>query len=151
MSLYPFFISDSRSQTFNHLTGCKHQCKSLSVFESDVILRHQSGSALPQVMASCLTAPIHYLNQWRLIISKSSGKNLRDISQDVTQPLYIKTMHPKFRANLTGTNELILITNIFVFNPHYTLYAYTKGWDLAKVYAKAWNLTTCILFENSSV
>ena len=35
----------------------------------DVIWRHRSGSTLAQVMAWCLTAPSHYLNQcWLLII-----------------------------------------------------------------------------------
>ena len=35
---------------------------------SDVICRHRYISVLAQVMACCLTAPIHYLNQcWRLI------------------------------------------------------------------------------------
>ena len=37
---------------------------------SDAIWRHRSGSTLAQVMASCLTAPSHYLSQCWLIISK---------------------------------------------------------------------------------
>ena len=37
---------------------------------SDTIWRHKSGSTLAQVMACCLTAPSHYLNQCWLIISK---------------------------------------------------------------------------------
>ena len=37
---------------------------------SDVIWRHGSGSTLAQVMAGCLTAPSHYLNQCWLVISK---------------------------------------------------------------------------------
>ena len=37
---------------------------------SDAIWRHRSGSTLVQVMAWCLMAPSHYLNQCWLIISK---------------------------------------------------------------------------------
>ena len=41
-----------------------------SLRPSDAIWRHRSGSTLAQVMACCLTAPSHYLNQCWLIISK---------------------------------------------------------------------------------
>ena len=41
-----------------------------SLWPSDTIWRHRSGSTLVQVMACCLTAPSHYLNQCWLIISK---------------------------------------------------------------------------------
>ena len=34
-----------------------------SLWPSDTIWRHKSGSTLDQVMACCLTAPSHYLNQ----------------------------------------------------------------------------------------
>ena len=38
-----------------------------SMRPSDAIWRHRSGSTLAQVMACCLTAPSHYLNQCWLI------------------------------------------------------------------------------------
>ena len=41
-----------------------------SVGPSDARWRQRSGSTLAQVMACCLTAPSHYLNQCWLIISK---------------------------------------------------------------------------------
>ena len=41
-----------------------------SLGPSDVIWRQKTGSTLAQVMACCLTAPSHYLNQCWLIISK---------------------------------------------------------------------------------
>ena len=41
-----------------------------SLWPSDAIWRHRSGSTLAQVMACCLTAPSHYLNQCWLTISK---------------------------------------------------------------------------------
>ena len=40
-----------------------------SLWPSDTISRHKSGSTLAQVMACCLTAPSHYLNQCWLTIS----------------------------------------------------------------------------------
>ena len=56
-----------------------------SLRPSDAIWRHRSGSTLAQIMACCLTAPSHYLNQCWLIINKvqlhSSDDNFtRDIS-----------------------------------------------------------------------
>ena len=41
-----------------------------SLWSSDVLWLHRSGSILPQVMACCLTAPSHYLNQYWLTISE---------------------------------------------------------------------------------
>ena len=83
-------------KNWNGLTGCpslsllnygKDQCRSdktailntlttslikivNSLRPSDAIWWHRSGSTLAQVMACCLTAPSHYLNQCWLIISK---------------------------------------------------------------------------------
>ena len=56
-----------------------------TLWPSDTIWRHRSGSTLAQVMACCLTAPSHYLNQCWPIISKvelhsSKGKFIRDTS-----------------------------------------------------------------------
>ena len=56
-----------------------------SLRPSDCIWRHRPGSTLAQVMACCLTAPSHYLNQCWLIISKvqlhsSDGNFTRDTS-----------------------------------------------------------------------
>ena len=41
-----------------------------SLWPSDAIWRQRPGSTLAQVMACCLTAPSHYLNQCWLIISE---------------------------------------------------------------------------------
>ena len=56
-----------------------------SLWPSDAIWRQGSGSTLAQVMACCLTAPSHHLNQCWLIISKiqlhqSDGNFSRDKS-----------------------------------------------------------------------
>ena len=56
-----------------------------SLWPSDNIWRHRTGSTLAQVMVCCLTAPSHYLNQCWLIISKalrhsSEGNFTKDTS-----------------------------------------------------------------------
>ena len=56
-----------------------------SLWPSDPILRWRSWSTLVQIMACCLTAPSHYLNQCRLIISETSDIHLRTISQEIPQ------------------------------------------------------------------
>ena len=64
---------------------CKGLISFNSLWPSDTIWRLRSGSPLAQVMACCLTAPSHYLNQCLLIVSKiklhsSDGKFTRDTS-----------------------------------------------------------------------
>ena len=50
--------------------GCLFVFNFNSMWPSDAIWWHRSGSTLAQVMACCLMAPSHYLNQWWLIISE---------------------------------------------------------------------------------
>ena len=57
-----------------------------SLWPSDVIWRQGSRWTLAQVMACCLAAPSHYLNQCWLSSVKSSGINLRAISHKMPQP-----------------------------------------------------------------
>ena len=59
-----------------------------SLWPSDTIWRHKSRSTLAQVMACCLMAPSHYLNQCWLIIIKvwwhsSEGNFMRDPSATI--------------------------------------------------------------------
>ena len=59
-----------------------------SLWPRDAIRQLRSGSTLIQVMACCLTAPSHYLNQCWLIISKvlwhsSEGNFIRDTSATI--------------------------------------------------------------------
>ena len=59
-----------------HITENVYQCHKWLYFQfnflwpSDTIWQQTSGSTLAQVMAWCLTAPSHYLNQCWLIISE---------------------------------------------------------------------------------
>ena len=65
---------------------------------SDAIWWHRSGSTLPRVMACCLTAPSHYLNQCWLIISKvlwhSSEGNFVKIPQPPFTEVSLKNYLP---------------------------------------------------------
>ena len=93
-----------------------------SLEPSEAIWRCRSGSTLAQVMACCLTAPSHYLNQYWLIISKvewysSKGKFTRDTSA-INQWNYLKIKYPKFRSNFPGANELMADGNPIILQSH---------------------------------
>ena len=73
-------------------------------------LWHRSQSTLAHVMACCLMAPSHYLNQFKLIISKvqwhsSEGNFARD-APAINH--WNKFENSYFVQNLPGTNELTL-------------------------------------------
>ena len=78
--------SDMRSVDCENLGfGFQHTFVNNSLWASDATWRQISGSTLAQVMAWCLTAPSHYLNQCWLIIIKvkwhsSEPKFTRDTS-----------------------------------------------------------------------
>ena len=92
-----------------------------SFWPSDTIWRHRSWSTLAQVMACCLTAPSHYLNQCWLIV-KSSDIHIRAISQEMSQlsvtTTRLKITYIKFHSNFPGTNEIIyrLTCNAHIIN-----------------------------------
>ena len=73
---------------------------------SDAIWRQRSGSTLAQVMACCLMAPSHYLNQCWL----PSDIHIRAISK-----ICLKITYLKFHSNFPGANELILPISIDTF------------------------------------
>ena len=68
------WVNTASSETHPACTLIAYQCHWSpavnSLRPSDATWRHSSGSTLAQVMACCLTAPSHYLNQCWLIISK---------------------------------------------------------------------------------
>ena len=70
-----------------------------SLWPSEDLWWHRSGSMWAQVMACCLTAPSHYLNH--------SDNHLKAILQGIPQPSTTK-ISLKFCPNLPGTNELIV-------------------------------------------
>ena len=70
-----------------------------SLGPGDAIWQQRSGSPLAQVMAWCLTAPTHYLNQCWLIIRKVEWHSL------ITEIIW-KIKYLKYHSNFPGTNEL---------------------------------------------
>ena len=82
-----------------------------SLWPSDAIWRYRSGSTLAQVIACCLTAPSHYLNQCWLIINKvqwhsSEGNFAKDIPATKIIKISLKITYLKFHSNHPGVNEL---------------------------------------------
>ena len=61
-----------------------------SLWPNDAIWRQRSGSTLAQVMACCLTAPSHYLNQCWFTRVRSIGIHLSTILQEILQPSITK-------------------------------------------------------------
>ena len=79
---------------------------------SDAIWWQRSGLTLGKVMAWCLTAPSHHMNQCWLIISKvewhsSKGQFTRDASA-ITHWNYLEIKYLKLHSNFPGANELNL-------------------------------------------
>ena len=111
-SVRPYVIS--RPQWFN------------SLGPSDAIWWHRSGSTLVQVMACCLMAPNHYLNQCWLIISKvlrhsPEGNFIRDTSATIHWNWLknSKIWNLKLNWNLPGANELMdLLLGMDTFLSH---------------------------------
>ena len=64
LKLY-MFTKDQTSETDTWLYAFN------SVWPGDAIWSHRPGSTLPQVMACCLTAPSHHLNQCYYLINKA--------------------------------------------------------------------------------
>ena len=54
---------------------------------SDATWRHRTGSTLAQVMACCLTAPSHYLNQCWIVIIKAQCHSSEDNSMKDTSAI----------------------------------------------------------------
>ena len=90
---------------------CYNRPKSNSLWPSDTIWQHRSGSTLVQVM---VVAWRHQAITWTNVDLSSvrfRDIQLRGISQDITQPsitkFSLKITYPKFHLNLPGANESI--------------------------------------------
>ena len=81
-----------------------------SLWPSDAIWRQRSGTRLAQVMACCLTAPRHYLNQCWFTISNVHWHSFeyKKILQPSITEISWKIIFLKFLWNLPGANELTL-------------------------------------------
>ena len=78
---------------------------------SDTLWRHRTGSILAQVMACCLMAPSHYLNQCWFLLSDllwhSAESNFTVIAQMHFGIMSLKIILLKSLPLLPGANELI--------------------------------------------
>ena len=83
---------------------CKHHYQVNSLRPSDAIWRQRSWTTLVQVMACCLMAPSHHLNQCWLIINKALWQSIEGyFKRDNTS---VKIAYRKFQWNPPGLNEL---------------------------------------------
>ena len=93
-----------------------------------------SGSTLVQVMACCLTAPSHYLNQCWLSAMRSPGIYLKAISQIQPQLLFtvkcLEIAYLKIILNLQGNNELTVHSSMVSHNSivHSTWITKVRHW-----------------------
>ena len=77
-----------------------------SLWPSDTIWWHGSGSTLAQVMACCLTAPSHYLNQCWPIIRKVLWHSLEEMFNIFVLDVSFKFHDLRLQPHLPGANEL---------------------------------------------
>ena len=108
-----------------------------SLWPSDAIWRQGSRSTLVQVMACCLTAPSHYLNQCWLIITKvpwcSSEGNFTWVTK-----ISLKIIFRRFYWNLPGANEL----NIRYHGCWWSGVARSHGTGIDSILPEYFNLST---------
>ena len=125
-----------------------------SLGPSDAIWRQRSGSTLAQVMACCLTAPSHYLNQCWLIISKVSDIHLRASSQEIPQPSIIEIIweikglllyeYSTHQSNVVSNITIWWITLQNKYHSGIILNRYTEGFSqyiyffFLKITLKVW-------------
>ena len=80
--LYKVLPKTHKSSKFVGKVFMSHACTRQPIFNSlwpsGAIWHHGTWSTLVQVMAYCLMAPCHYLNQYWLIISEVCGIYLKD-------------------------------------------------------------------------
>ena len=80
------------------------------LWSSNAIWWHRFEAILVEVMACCLTALSHYLNQCWLFTSKYNDIHLGVISEQIPQQsitnLSLKTTYLKLNSNPPGANEL---------------------------------------------
>ena len=93
-------------------SNLNHDGKAInSLWPGDTIWRHGTRSALAQVMACCLTAPSHYLNQCWLIIGEVPWHSSQGIiSRQVKIPINkrrLKIAVLKWNLGPPGANELM--------------------------------------------
>ena len=101
-------------KTFSKFSHTCVKCLSYiidSLWPSDTISRQRYGSTLSQVMACCVTAPSHYLNQcWLIMIAvqwHSYSCNFTRVAFAISiTKVCMKMTYLKFYSNFPGASEL---------------------------------------------
>ena len=84
-----------------------------SLCPSDTIWRQRSGSTLAQIMACCLTAPSHYLNQcWLEIIGIHPSAISQKMHKICQQKFSLKLKYSWIFMHLSGANELTSVNRL---------------------------------------
>ena len=114
-----------------------------SLWPGDAISWHRSGLTLVQVIACCLTAPSHYLNQCWSIINEILG-HLQESgfignAKHVNPSISLKMRLLKTPAHLPGANELIVwCTQLILWNAgHISIYQIWSHRSFAIIVPKA--------------
>ena len=115
-----------------------NSCFINSLWPGDAIWWHGTRSTLAQVMACCLMAPSHYLNQCWLVITKVLWHSFDDcFSTDALAIIEIDYL--KFYSDLPGANEL---RKILIFNLQVSLWTRTRHYGLPWTLLRGWNSYT---------
>ena len=95
------------------MTPGKNNCYLNSLWPSKAIWQHRTGSTLVQVMACCLLAPSHFLNQCWLIIDGAQQQSISGILMGSTQDINLwnkfenhTLKKKKILSHHPGANEL---------------------------------------------
>ena len=104
-------------QNGSHFVQVQHVINSL--WPSDTIWSHRSGSPLPQVMACCLMAPNHYVNRCWLLISEALRHSpevnfTRNLQIYPSLIICLKITNLTLQLHLIGANELINTESVVI-------------------------------------
>ena len=105
IDVYPSIFAAWDNTKFSHAFSIN------SLWPSVAIWWHRSGTTLAQVMACCLTAPSHYLNQHWLLIIGFCGIHMRAILQRVTKVTILYNKFEKYTFKITATPSRVRWAN----------------------------------------
>ena len=115
-----FLYGNIKKIYLHFLSSWQHWGTVDSLWLSDAIWQHRSGSVLAQVMAYCLTAPSHYLNQCWLVVSEVRWQSFEgNLTQDTSVTNYwteLENWLSKFSFKSPRDNEFKHPFLSFIYN-----------------------------------
>ena len=107
---YAYLSTSICNAVYTHTCTQSHIHRVSSSWPSDAIWRQRYGSTSVQVMACCLMAPTHYLNQCWLTMNKVLWHSYEGIiirrSEDTNHKTRLKFAFLRSQPHLLGINEL---------------------------------------------